>query len=67
LPFQGHRSLRGAATAHVGRMTGRVYDPDTECVSVAGGLNGVLNALLATVEPRWPGTRVGQAATFKPI
>ena len=25
--------------------------PATECVSVAGGLNGILNALLATVEP----------------
>ena len=51
LPFQGHRSLRAAAAAHVGRITGRRYDPDTECVSVAGGLNGILNTLLATVEP----------------
>ncbi|GAA1123259.1 aminotransferase class I/II-fold pyridoxal phosphate-dependent enzyme [Kribbella jejuensis] len=51
LPFQGHRSLRVAAVAHVGRIAGRVYDPDTECVSVAGGLNGILNTLLATVEP----------------
>jgi aspartate/methionine/tyrosine aminotransferase len=51
LPFQGHRSLRAAAAAHVGRVTGRVYDADTECVSVAGGLNGILNTLLATVEP----------------
>ncbi|MBE3013895.1 pyridoxal phosphate-dependent aminotransferase [Microbispora sp. NEAU-D428] len=51
LPFQGRRSLRTAAAAHVGRMAGRSYDPGTECVSVAGGLNGVLNTLLATVEP----------------
>ncbi len=51
LPFQGHRSLREAAAAHVGRISGRPYDPATECVSVAGGLNGVLNTLLATVEP----------------
>ncbi|MEV5706547.1 pyridoxal phosphate-dependent aminotransferase [Actinoallomurus sp. NPDC052274] len=51
LPFQGHRSLRAAAAAHVGRIAGRAYDPATECVSVAGGLNGVLNTLLATVEP----------------
>ncbi|MBB2744278.1 UNVERIFIED_ORG: aspartate/methionine/tyrosine aminotransferase [Microbispora rosea subsp. rosea] len=51
LPFQGRRSLRTAAAAHVGRMAGRTYDPGTECVSVAGGLNGVLNTLLATVEP----------------
>jgi aspartate/methionine/tyrosine aminotransferase len=51
LPFQGHLSLREAAAAHVGRLAGRRYDPGTECVSVAGGLNGILNALLATVEP----------------
>jgi aspartate/methionine/tyrosine aminotransferase len=51
LPFQGHRALRAAAAAHVGRLAGRGYDPATECVSVAGGLNGILNALLATVEP----------------
>ena len=51
LPFRGHMSLREAAAAHVGRIAGRVYDPVTQCVSVAGGLNGVLNTLLATVEP----------------
>jgi aspartate/methionine/tyrosine aminotransferase len=51
LPFQGHRALREAAAAHVGRIAGRTYDPATECVSVAGGLNGIINALLATVEP----------------
>ena len=51
LPFQGHRSLRVAAAAHVGRLAGRRYDPGEECVIVAGGLNGILNTLLATVEP----------------
>ena len=51
LPFQGHRSLLAAAAAHVGRIAGRRYDAGTECVSVAGGLNGILNTLLATVEP----------------
>lgn len=51
LPFQGHQALLSAATAHVGRIAGRRYDPETECVSVAGGLNGVFNTLLATVEP----------------
>jgi aspartate/methionine/tyrosine aminotransferase len=51
LPFQGHRSLLTAVARHVGRITGRSYDPDTECVSVAGGLNGILNTLLATIEP----------------
>jgi aspartate/methionine/tyrosine aminotransferase len=51
LPFQGHRALREAAAAHVGRLARRAYDPGTECVSTAGGLNGILNTLLATVEP----------------
>jgi aspartate/methionine/tyrosine aminotransferase len=51
LPFQGHRALREAAAAHVGRLAGRRYDPGDECVIVAGGLNGILNSLLATVEP----------------
>ena len=51
LPFQGHRALREAASEHVGAITGSRYDPGTQCVSVAGGLNGILNVLLATVEP----------------
>ena len=51
LPFQGHLALREAACAHVAAITGRSYDPGTQCVSVAGGLNGILNVLLATVEP----------------
>ena len=51
LPFQGHRTLREAAAAHVGRLAGRRYDPGGQCVIVAGGLNGILNALLATGEP----------------
>ncbi|HEX5088589.1 MAG TPA: pyridoxal phosphate-dependent aminotransferase [Nocardioides sp.] len=51
LPFEGHQALRRAASAHVSRISGRPYDADTECVSVAGGLNGILNALLATTEP----------------
>lgn len=51
LPFEGHHDLRTAAAAHVGRLSGRDYDPGRECVSVAGGLNGVTNALLAITEP----------------
>src|SRR5215469_3735888 len=51
LPFPGHAVLREAAAAHVGRFAGRRYDPGTECVVTAGGLNGILNTLLATVEP----------------
>lgn len=51
LPFQGRLSLREAAAWHVGRIANRAYDPVTECVSAAGGLNGILNVLLATIEP----------------
>jgi aspartate/methionine/tyrosine aminotransferase len=51
LPFQGHQALREAVAAHVGAATGTSYDPRAQCVSVAGGLNGILNVLLATVEP----------------
>jgi len=51
LPFPGHLVLREAAAAHVGRLAGRDYDAAAECVVTAGGLNGILNALLATVEP----------------
>lgn len=51
LPLEGHRELREAVAAHVSRISGIAYDPIGECVSVAGGLNGVLNTLLAVVEP----------------
>lgn len=51
LPFEGHHELRSAAAAHVSRLSGREYDPRRECVSVAGGLNGVFNTLLAITEP----------------
>ncbi|MDN5855772.1 MAG: pyridoxal phosphate-dependent aminotransferase [Actinomycetia bacterium] len=50
LPFQGAVSLRRAAAAHVGRMAGCSYDAD-QCLITAGGLNGILNVLLAVVEP----------------
>ena len=51
LPFEGHRDLRVAVANHVSRLSARHYDPDRECVSVAGGLNGILNVLLAITEP----------------
>ena len=51
LPFQGHWPLREAAAAHVSALSGVYHNPRTQCVGVAGGLNGVTNALLATVEP----------------
>ncbi|MGI8881488.1 MAG: pyridoxal phosphate-dependent aminotransferase [Jatrophihabitans sp.] len=51
LPFQGALVLRAAIARHVGALTGRQYDPGTQCTVTAGGLNGILNVLLATVEP----------------
>lgn len=51
LPFTGRADLRAAAARHVGRLSGREYDPDRECVITAGGTEGLLNALLATVDP----------------
>jgi aspartate/methionine/tyrosine aminotransferase len=51
LPFFGLDSLRSAASALVGRQAGQEYDWKTECVISAGGLSGVLNTLLAVIEP----------------
>ena len=51
LPFFGLDSIRKAAAALVGRQSGQIYDWKTECVISAGGLSGILNALLATLEP----------------
>jgi Aspartate/tyrosine/aromatic aminotransferase len=51
LPFQGIASLRHAVVARMKAETGIDYDPDTQCVITAGGLSGILNALLAILEP----------------
>ncbi|MYS78930.1 pyridoxal phosphate-dependent aminotransferase [Embleya scabrispora] len=51
LPFHGSLALREAVAAHVGRIAGRAYDPHDQVVNAAGGLNGILDVLLATVEP----------------
>ncbi len=51
LPFTGRAGLRAAAARHVGRLSGRDYDPGRECVITAGGTEGLFNALLATVDP----------------
>ena len=49
LPFPGHERLRRAVAAHVGR---RVREIDwRQTLITAGGLNGILNVLLATLEP----------------
>ncbi len=49
LPFVGQDVLREAAAAHVSRMSGVAYGV-RNCVVSAGGLSGILNALLATVD-----------------
>jgi len=51
LPFFGLDSIRQAATKLVGRQAEHEYDWKTECVISAGGLSGILNVLLATLEP----------------
>jgi N-succinyldiaminopimelate aminotransferase len=50
LPFVGQSRLREVAAAHVSRMSGVAYSGERNCVISAGGLSGVLNVLLATIE-----------------
>jgi len=51
LPFLGLDSMRQAAAGLVGRQSGHEYDWKTECIITAGGLSGILNLLLTTLEP----------------
>jgi len=51
LPFFGLDPMRQAATRLVGQQSGQDYDWRTECVISAGGCAGILNTLLATLEP----------------
>lgn len=51
LPFFGLDVMRQAAAALVGQQAGQHYDWQTECVISAGGLSGIFNVLLATLEP----------------
>ena len=51
LPFIGTNALREAATALVSRQSGVAYDWRTQSIISAGGLSGVLNVLLAVLEP----------------
>jgi aspartate/methionine/tyrosine aminotransferase len=50
LPFIGQDRLRAAAARHVSALSGVPYAA-RNVVIAAGGLSGILNALLATVEP----------------
>lgn len=50
LPFVGQARLRDVAARHVSRMSGVAYSGTRNCVISAGGLSGILNVLLATIE-----------------
>ncbi|WP_347557894.1 pyridoxal phosphate-dependent aminotransferase [Robbsia sp. KACC 23696] len=49
LPFVGQDRLRASAAAHVSALSGQHYKMDHVVIS-AGGLSGILNTLLATVD-----------------
>ena len=51
LPFLGMDSLRRAAAALVSRTSGVDYDWNASTIITAGSLTGILNVLLATLEP----------------
>ena len=51
LPFLGTEALRQAVVARLLADTGIAYDWRSECAIAAGGLSGILNALLAMLEP----------------
>src|SRR5438876_2710737 len=50
LPFIGHRGLREVVARHVSAMSGVSYSAERNCIISAGGLCGILNVLLATIE-----------------
>lgn len=51
LPFLGQDPLRKAATERVSKSCGVDYDWRSECIITAGGMSGILNCLLAMIEP----------------
>ncbi len=51
LPFLGADTLRQTAAALVSRLSGVEYDWRNSTIVSAGGLNGILNVLLALLEP----------------
>ena len=51
LPFLGADALRAEAAALVSRLSGRDYDWNKSTIICTGGLNGILNSLLALLEP----------------
>ena len=51
LPFTGDADLRAAISDFTAERTGHRYDPEREIVITVGGMEGLLNSLLATVDP----------------
>ena len=51
LPFTGDPGLRAAISEHIAARHGHVYDPGREIVVTCGGTEGVLDVLLATLDP----------------
>jgi N-succinyldiaminopimelate aminotransferase len=51
LPFTGDLDLRAAIADFTAERTGHRYDPEREIVITAGGMEALLNILLATVDP----------------
>src|SRR5919206_5284566 len=49
LPFTGDLDLRAAIADFTAARTGHRYDPEREIVITCGGMEGLFNALLATV------------------
>jgi N-succinyldiaminopimelate aminotransferase len=51
LPFTGDLELRAAVSDFTAERTGHRYDPVREIVITVGGMEGLLNVLLALVDP----------------
>jgi len=51
LPFTGDIHLRKAIAALLASRTGHPFDPEREIVITCGGMEGLLNSLLVTVDP----------------
>src|ERR671922_274303 len=51
LPFTGDVALREAIADFTAERTGHRYDPEREIVITVGGMEGLLDVLLATVDP----------------
>ena len=50
LPFTGDMDLRAAISDFLAERTGRRYDPEREIVITSGGMEAILDVILATVD-----------------